>query len=586
MGEGKKEFLVFILEKSNYNIFKKIQFAICNLTFAILLASCANIVAPTGGAKDTAPPKMISSSPKKGAVNFTDKNFRVNFNEFIKLKDKEVLVSPPLKTAPKVKLRGKAILVSWKDTLKENTTYTFVFGDNIQDITEGNTLNNFQFVFSTGSVIDSLTYSGKVLDAATGNALENVSVMLYKENSDSMPSKQKPYYLAKTNKDGTFEFNYLKEGKYKIFALKDENYDLLYNLPNEKIAFSDSLISISKNTLPITLQLFENFQNKKQQLKAIKRLDGISYLFLFNKKIKSLPCTAEKGFNDFVQIAKNDSLQLFLTKKVNFDSLQLHIISDDLDTIFKIETKADSIIWRRTRLNVMANFQIKNSAVKPNESGRKQNSMLIASSNSSTKTISKFSDELNFNKPMFLIFNHPIAIENLKTNFVLIEDTGKFKTTIKPEINNGAAFQQKTKINYNFKEDHLYEIVGRKNQFTDVANISSDSFHISFVYKAQRHFGNILLAIKTDSTQQNLMVELLSSDGSTVSRERFSGKKIAWDFLPAGQYNIRLLVDKNGNGFWDTGNYFLHQQPESYLRYTNDVLVKPNWDTELEWKLK
>ena len=290
------------------------------LLIALIATSCANIVAPTGGVKDTTPPKMISSSPKKGAVNFTDKNFRVNFNEFIKLKDKEVLVSPPLKTAPKVRLRGKAFLVNWKDTLKENTTYTFVFGDNIQDITEGNTLNNFQFVFSTGSVIDSLTYSGKVLDAATGNALENVSVLLYKENWDSIPAKQKPYYLAKTNKDGTFSFNYLKEGKYKIFALKDENYNLLYDLPNEKIGFSDTLISVGKIFKPITLQLFENFQNKKQQIKSVKRLDAISYLIQFDKNIQSLKCITDNHYNDFVSVVKSDSLQIYFRKKITTDS--------------------------------------------------------------------------------------------------------------------------------------------------------------------------------------------------------------------------------------------------------------------------
>ena len=390
-----------------------------------------------------------------------------------------MLVSPPLKTIPKVKLGGKSIAVSWKDTLRENTTYTFLFGDNIQDITEGNTLNNFQFVFSTGSVIDTLAYSGKVLDASTGKALENISVMLYKEFFDSVSSKQKPYYLAKTNKDGAFQFNYLKEGQYKIFALKDENYNLMFDLPNEKVGFSDTLISVGKIYKPITLQLFENFQNKKQQIKSVKRLDAISYLIQFEKNIQSLKCTTDNNYNDFISVVKNDSLQIYFRKKITTDSLALHIyqqspffsvgedkdevgnkrlLKNNFDTILKIETTTDSINWKRTRLNAMANFQIKSTSAKADELKGRQSSL----TNPSNKEVVKLADELNFNQPMYLIFNHPIAKENLKNIFHLIEDTGKFKTTVKPQLLNDSAFQQKVKINYNFKEDHLYELIGRK----------------------------------------------------------------------------------------------------------------------------
>jgi uncharacterized protein (DUF2141 family) len=300
-------------------------------------------------------------------------------------------------------------------------------------------------------------------------------------------------------------------------------------------------------------------------------------------------------------------LQIYFRKKITTDSLALHIyqqspffsvgedkdevgnkrlLKNNFDTILKIETATDSINWKRTRLNVTANFQIKNSAAKADETSGRQNSMFSSSSNSTKKIKEKFADELNFSQPMFLNFNHPIATENLKTNFVLIEDTGKFKTTAKPQLLNDSAFQQKVKINYNFKEDHLYEIVGRKNQLTDAANIQSDSFHISFIYKAQRHFGNIVLAIKTDSLPHHWIVQLLNNNGVEAAREKFANKKISWNNLSQGQYNIRILNDENDNGKWDTGNYFLHQQPESYLRYTNDVLVKPNWDTELDWKIK
>ena len=558
-------------------LFKKLKTSIQQLfTFSIyfLCIGCANVVAPEGGLKDTEAPKIVKATPANASTQVTN-SFKIIFNEFIKLKEQDIVVSPPLNQAPKIKQKGKYIEVKWNDILKPNTTYTFNFGENIVDYTEGNPYSNLKYVFSTGSVIDTLEQSGIVTDAITGKGLEKIAVMLYTENDDSIVCKQKPYYFTKTDASGSFHFNYIKEGKYKIFALKDENFNLLYDLPNEKIAFLDSSLSISKVNRGIELRMFENFIFKKQNIKSVVRNDVFSYLIRFDKKINSELVTEKTPSNSFVKIVSGDSILFYTMQKPTQDSILIPIPKEEVDTILKVETKYDSTMMKRSRLFVVANFQSSNSVIDKRK--------LSESSNKSVNPVSN--NLLNYGSNLILNFSHPISTENLPSQFILIEDTGKLKTIAKVEELNNQAFHIQAKINYPFKEDHTYELIGRKNQFKDVCNLSSDSFHIKFVYVAQKHLGNIFLSLSDSIINNSYYAELLNSSKQIIFKQLIQNNHISWKNLVPGAYTIRILVDTNNDSKWNTGNYFKHQQPEKYLFYPKEILVKPNWDNELEWKL-
>ena len=161
---------------------------------------------------------------------------------------KKVVISPPLDQFPDISLKGKSVVISFKEPLKLNTTYTVNVGDAIKDITEGNVMKGFSFVFSTGPKLDSLQISGLVLDAEKSQVVEDVIVMLYKDLSDSAVYKHKPYYFGRTDKSGKFTIEHLQEGTYKLFALKDANFNLIYDQLSEPIAFSDTSIIIVADT--------------------------------------------------------------------------------------------------------------------------------------------------------------------------------------------------------------------------------------------------------------------------------------------------------------------------------------------------
>jgi hypothetical protein len=212
---------------------QKIYFTVLFIVFSLLLTitGCAKRGTISGGLKDTIAPKIIGSSPENYKTNFTGKEIKIVFNELIKVKDitKQLIISPPMKTAPIIVPQGSAskfISINIKDTLQENTTYSFNFGQSITDNNEGNPYSQFKYVFSTGSYIDSLTVVGKIKDAYNQKPDNFVSVMLYDAQTfkDSTVYKETPLYVTNTlDSLKVFALENLKEGSYYVVAMKDKN---------------------------------------------------------------------------------------------------------------------------------------------------------------------------------------------------------------------------------------------------------------------------------------------------------------------------------------------------------------------------
>ena len=228
-------------------------------TCILLFPRCANIVPPSGGPKDTTAPRLISANPLDSTLHFKSKKVVLTFDEYVELDNifDKLIVSPTLKRTPTVTSKLRTVTMVIKDTLEANTTYTFNFSDAIKDINERNPLQEYSYVVSTGDYLDSLQVRGYILNAETGKPDSNVSVMLYRHLADSVVSKEKPVYFARSKGNGGFWFKNLAPGDYKIFALKEEDKDLQYNQPTELLAFGDSLVRIREtNIKDLTMLLF------------------------------------------------------------------------------------------------------------------------------------------------------------------------------------------------------------------------------------------------------------------------------------------------------------------------------------------
>ena len=215
--------------------------------FAALLIGCANRgVGPQGGPKDTEPPIPLYAEPEVGSVNFHGDRIEITFNEYLQLDNvaSNLLMSPPQQNPPDVKVRGKKLMVQFKDTLHDSTTYTIDFGSAICDYHEKVPLRGFCYSFSTGDEIDTLEYRGRVYDALTMNPLIGVLVGIHKDLSDTAFVKHPFLRIAKTDSTGCFRIGNIHPGTYRLYAVDDISRDYRLTV-GESYAFAPEPITVS-----------------------------------------------------------------------------------------------------------------------------------------------------------------------------------------------------------------------------------------------------------------------------------------------------------------------------------------------------
>lgn len=241
------------------HIFNYIPLHIVILIAGILLfSSCGQQIPPTGGPRDSIPPKLVNALPIQSAVNFKGNRIVLTFDEYINLDNpfEKLVFSPTPKKSPEAIGKLKNVTIKIKDTLEENTTYSIDFTESIRDINENNILKDFTYTFSTGSYIDTGFIVGRVLIAETGKIDSTLIAVLQQNMDDSAVAKETPRYYTKLKGDGSFTFKYIKPGKYNLFALKDADGMKKYDQPSEMIAFLNRPIIIGIDTA-FTMYAFE-----------------------------------------------------------------------------------------------------------------------------------------------------------------------------------------------------------------------------------------------------------------------------------------------------------------------------------------
>ena len=524
----------------------------------ILFFSCAQPLNPAGGPKDIKPPRAIKYIPDSAAKNFSAKNIVIVFDEYIQLNDiqKQLVISPPMSIQPEVKAKGKILLVELKDSLRKNTTYTFNFGNSIRDFTEANAKEDFQYVFSTGSYIDSLKLSGTVKNAFDLKTDKGILVMLYDTYEDSVPCKKLPSYFTKTKGDGSYKINNIRPGTYKAFSLKDVNNNYLYDVPAENIAFSDSLIKIAKNT-KLDLQMFKEEPKKQRMLKNFVR--GYGSIFLaYTKPVTNISykpmnsgTKTETFLSEFNE--RRDTVQVWFPAFGN-DSLHFKVMVDDnaIDTL-KICTclfdKAKQGRGEAFKLNAIINVK---------------------------------KDQLfDYTNDISLKFNHPI--NNAKTNEINLTSNGNkinFTNTI---------FSDSIKRNFLFHypliQDSSYQLFIPPAVFTDIFGLASDTIKLDFRAQEEKYYGTLKLTLKMKSKIKYIL-QLMNEKGEVFDCASSNKGVFSYQYLSPGSYKLRIIHDKNGDDKWTTGNYFEKKKPETVIYYPSPITIRSNWDLELDWKVE
>lgn len=583
-----------------------------------MLWRCANPVAPEGGPKDTKPPKALNFDPPNFSTNFKDNSIKIDFDEFIVIKNQaaEVNVSPPLKTIPDLRLRGKSLVVKLDDTLTANTTYSIDFGKSISDITENNALIGFSYVFSTGPYIDSLSLQGKVINAFDLSPQKDLFALLYMDiydtiAFDSLPFKVKPYYVTKTNEKGEFLFHNLRASSMKLTALADQNGNLIFDQASEKVAFADSLvrpyyIPIPKTDSATTLKdsLKPGFDSAKTKAAGAGTSAGISktagdstkkdtslklpafpnhLLFLFDdidsiqriqkslviKKglvlvtfsfpakslsLKPLNCDTAKPWALKEYSRQKDSLYLWLTN-TNMDSLILRVCQENkvLDTLkLELISKDDKASSRKKEQSKL---------------------YLGVSNNTSAASLNQFAGNYN------MTFSYPLASANLN-RIRLIQD----KDTLKPKVYFPDSTKRRLTLETKWKEDKNYSIFIPDSVFIGINGLANDTIRSTFKTRQARDFGNLILDLDISKHPGEYIIQILNERDAVLGEKKIkTSGKVKFEYLIPGKFKIKGIYDRNHNGRWDTGNFRKKLQPEEVFFLQKLIEIRANWDVEEKW---
>lgn len=563
----------------------------------LMLFGCAQQVAPTGGPKDETPPKILKEVPANLSTDFNAKQIVISFDEFIQLKSpaEQVVISPPMLRPPSYLLKQKSLVIKFEQELTPNTTYTINFGEAIADNNEGNILKNYTYVFSTGAHLDSMQVKGRLTDAITGDPEKDALVMLYKNDIDSLPLDTIPDYFTRTLEDGSFHIKNVADQPYKIFALKDENANYRFDVPTEKIGFLDSLIIPYTTSIPSVLDSAKTDSSLTDTIAGLKKIgnspipsydiqmfvedDTTQFLkkayceyygklvFVYNRPVEDFHLEADgvsfkKQWNLIDVNATLDSITVWTTDLVP-DTMNLFL------SVKGTETDTVEMIMKPRTDEVEA---------KSSSSGKGAKRKLMEKFALTAKVVPSNGQSPKPGMPLEIVWNHPVIGTDL-SKVKLYEDSLR----VAFDVTSRDKTLRRFGIQYDWKKDRNYYLIVEDSSFTDLYGLWNDTIETTFKGTDKDQFGDLSLKILENPNSQ-MLIELLSSSNTVVdSKVAFQKGLVNFEKLSPGKYGLRVVLDLNRNGKWDSGRYMEKLHPEPIRVIQVGAEVRANWNFELEW---
>lgn len=587
------------------------------LLAAFLLGSCARMGQPDGGWYDETPPRILGAAPADKGTNVKNRKISIFFDEFIQIENatEKVVVSPPQLETPEIVASGKRIRIELLDSLKPNTTYTIDFSDAITDNNENNPLGNYTYSFSTGDAIDTLEVSGKVLQAKDLEPVKGILVGLYSDLSDTAFTTKPMLRVSRTDGSGRFVIKGVAPGTYRVYALQDADGNYLFNQKSEMLAFSQEKIvpsfkpDVRQDTtwidslriksidrvgythfLPddIVLRAFNEVMTDRYFLKAERR-EPESFTLFYSyggemPQVRGLNFQSDDAFI-IESTEKQDTITYWLkdTALVNQDTLRVELSYHMTDSLGKLVEQIDTLdilsrISYEKRLKDLERereeWQKKQDRAKkrgePYDSIMPPKALAIGV---------KAPSELDPDKNIPFTFNTPLAsVDTAAIHLYSKHDTLWYNAPLEFNHVRGREYE----LRGEWRPDIEYSLEIDSAAFVDIYGKVSPPFKQGFKVKSFDDYGTLLLNIPT-MTDTTIVVQLLDA-GDKIIKEVTTNQGVAeFYYVSPSTYYVRMYIDSNRNGEWDTGLYSANRQPETVYYFPKEIEIRAKWDFTETW---
>lgn len=593
-------------------------YLLCSLL--ILLSSCAKMGQPDGGWFDETPPRVIGANPQDKAINVKARKMSIYFNEYIKINNatENVVVSPPQIEVPEISSAGTKITIELLDSLKENTTYTIDFSDAITDNNEDNPLGNFTYSFSTGDHIDTLEVAGYVLGAEDLEPVKGILVGLYNNLTDTIFRSEPMLRVGRTDGNGHFVIKGVAPGSYRIYALQDMDGNYIYNQKSEMLAFNHDIIEpswkpdIRQDTLwrdslridsimqvpythflpdDVVLRAFTAVQTDRFFLKA-ERKTAEKFTLFYSYGDADMPVLRGLNFeadSAFVieSSEKRDTITYWLKDSllINQDTLRIELTHHVTDTLGILHTATDT-------LDVLSK--------EPYEKRQKQQKKEYDTWKKKQDRLEKKGEPFEKEMPLKMLepkydvasqldpdknprFTMPAPVAPLDTSMIHLyvkRDTLWYQAAY--EIREAENVPRTYELFGEWRPDTEYSLEIDSAAFRDIYGKVSKPYKTGFKVRSNDDYSTLLFTFN-GLQGKPLVAQLVNKTDKVVKEVTTTNGTAEFFYVKPDTYYLRVIVDDNNNGIWDTGDYDEDRQPEAVYYYPEKIECKAMWDITLSW---
>jgi uncharacterized protein (DUF2141 family) len=568
------------------------------LSTILALVSCANQGSPSGGPRDTIPPTFTASIPINKSLNYQGQDFSFEFDERInaeQLKTK-LNITPFTENKFSVLIKKNFLNLKFEEAFDDSTTYTFNFADGVGDITEKNSVVNFTYAFSTGPIIDSIYVKGNIRDLYNNQVQKEILIAVFAINDTLNLFTGKPRYFTKTDEDGNYIIENIKTGYYKIYCFEDEDNNLKCSPQKEKHGFRADTLELftSKDSININIQLIDASEPKFVRSKNT----GLYFDILYNKYIKEYTLSKINLKSD-KRIPKNSFYKNNSTIRFYPESSFIN----DKDSL-QIKVHAFDSLGNTLQDTVYVLFK---------ESRRKPEKFSFTIKPSSNSTIDKLIDfQIDFSKPINKINSDSLLVSYDTIRYQKIPDSLFIWNTRNTKLTFTQTFDR------NYIPEHVKSFLDVQQRLDSLAKVNIDTT-LSTLTKPQSNRislpkNQIILTMKSasfisidgDSTEfierkypflesgstgkisglvqtknQSYFFQLIDKNYKVIHQLE-SPKKFNFPNVKPGSYSFRVLIDKNNDGIWSSGNILMNIEPEPiWFNPEEHISLKASWEIDL-----
>jgi hypothetical protein len=138
-------------------------------------------------------------------------------------------------------------------------------------------------------------------------------------------------------------------------------------------------------------------------------------------------------------------------------------------------------------------------------------------------------------------------------------------------------------LKIDWKEGTFYNLILDKEFAEDSSGrklLKTDT--LKFSTKKLKDYGSVKFSFTNLDTSLH-QVLLVYMGGKIIRSYALTSASLSESIFPPGEYDLRLLFDKNKNGKWDGGDFWNGRiQPELVKPVGKKITIKANWDNEFE----